>query len=346
MRLYEYILRRLILMIFVLFGVSLVIFYLARGFPTGFDPVAPYINPKMTAEQIAEVRRVHGFDQPLYVQYVFWLQDVFRGDWGLTGIWAQGRPVLQVFSLSFPYTVQLSVAATILTVAIGLPLGIISAVKNNKVPDHISRIIALTGYSTPSYWFGFMLQLVFFYYFTIWGLPHLPSNLAVSPGMETVVQRVTGMPVFDGLIAGNLQYTADALSHLILPAFSLAFISLGFLARIVRASMLEVLRQDYIILARSKGLRERVVIYRHALKNALIPAVTLTGMFFAGLLGGAMITEFVFALPGVGQLSLQAVFQGDSNFLLLYTLVLAAIIVIANLVVDVAYVFLDPRIKY
>jgi ABC-type dipeptide/oligopeptide/nickel transport system permease component len=154
------------------------------------------------------------------------------------------------------------------------------------------------------------------------------------------------MPVLDGLLAGNLPYAWDAFSHLILPAFTLAFISLGFLARIVRASMLEVMRQDYITLARSKGLRERVVIYRHALKNALIPAVTLTGLFFAGLLGGALITEFVFALPGVGQLSLQAVFQNDSNFILLYTLVLAAIIVVANLVVDVAYVFLDPRIKY
>jgi len=333
-------------MVFVLFGVSLIVFYLARGFPRqGFDPVAPYINPKMTSEQIAEVRRIHGFDQPLYIQYVFWLQDVLRGDWGRTGIWAQGRSVLGVFSLSFPYTVQLSVAATILTVTIGLPLGIISAVKNNKLPDHVSRIIALTGYSTPSYWFGFMLQLVFFYYFSVWGLPNLPNNLAVSPGIGTV-PRVTGMPVLDGLLAGNLLYAWDAFCHLILPAFTLAFISLGFLARIVRASMLEVMRQDYITLARSKGLRERVVIYRHALKNALIPAVTLTGLFFAGLLGGALITEFVFALPGVGQLSLQAVFQGDSNFILLYTLVLAAIIVVANLVVDVAYVFLDPRIKY
>jgi len=344
LRLYEYIIRRLILMVFVLFGVSLLIFYFARGFQSGFDPVAPYINQKMTAEEIAEVRRIHGFDQPLQIQYAFWLQDVLRGDWGLTGIWAQGQPVFDVFFLSFPYTVQLSVAATILTIAIGLPLGIISAVKNNKIPDHISRIIALTGYSTPSYWFGFMLQLVFFYYFAMWGLPHLPSTGLT--GMEGAVPRVTGMPVLDGLIAGNLQYTSDALAHLILPAFSLAFISLGFLARIVRASMLEVMRQDYIILARSKGLRERVVIYRHALKNALIPAVTLTGMFFAALLGGAMITEFVFALPGVGQLSLQAVFQNDSNFILLYTLVLAAIIVIANLAVDVAYVFLDPRIKY
>jgi peptide/nickel transport system permease protein len=331
-------------MIFVLFGISVIVFYLARGFPTGMDPVAPYITQRMTSEQIAEVRRIHGFDRPLYEQYVFWLRDVLRGDWGLTGTWAQGRPVIRVFLLSFPYTIQLSIAATILTVGIGLPLGIISAVRNNRLPDHISRIIALTGYSTPSYWFGFMLQLVFFYYFSLWGLPHLPSTGA--SGMVGAVSRVTGMPVLDGLIAGNLAYTADALTHLILPAFSLSFISLGFLARIVRASMLEVLRQDYIILARSKGLKERVVIYRHALKNGLIPAVTLTGLFFAGLLGGAMITEFVFALPGVGQLSLQAVLQNDSNFILLYTLVLAAIIVTANLVVDIAYVFLDPRIKY
>jgi len=344
LRLYEYIIRRLILMIFVLLGVSIIIFYLARGFPAGFDPVAPYINPKMTAEQIAEVRALHGFDRPLYEQYFFWLRDVFRGDWGLTGVWAQGRPVIEVFLSSFPFTVELSVAAIILTIAIGLPLGIISAVRNNKIPDHVSRIIALTGYSTPAYWFGFILQLVFFYYFSQWGLPYLPSTGASS--FEGMVPRITGMPVLDGLIAGNLVYTKDALAHLILPAFSLSFISLGFLARIVRASMLEVLRQDYIILARSKGLKERVVIYRHALKNALIPAVTLTGLFFAFLLGGAMITEFVFSWPGVGQLALQAMLQNDSNFLLLYSLVLAAIIVVANLIVDVAYVFLDPRIKY
>jgi ABC-type dipeptide/oligopeptide/nickel transport system permease component len=154
------------------------------------------------------------------------------------------------------------------------------------------------------------------------------------------------MPVLDGLLAGNIPFAWDAFAHLILPAISLAFISLGYLARIVRASMLEVLRQDYIIMARSKGLKERVVIYRHALKNALIPAVTLTGLFFAGLLGGAAITEYVFQWPGVGQAAITAVFQGDGNFVLLYSLVTAAIIVVANLAVDVLYVFLDPRIKY
>ena len=346
MKLHEYIARRLILMFFVLLGVSIVVFYFVRGFPTGIAPWAQYITTKMTVQQIQSVIRAHGFDQPVHIQYFYWLRDVFRGDWGFAGQWANGLPVNYVFFLHFPYTIELSVAAIILTVAVGLPLGIISALKNNKLPDHISRVIALTGYSTPSYWFGFILQLVFFYYFSLWGLPYLPSSGAITGSLIGTVPRVTGVPILDGLFAGNMGYAWDAFLHLILPSFSLSFISLGFLARIVRASMLEVLRQDYIVMARSKGLKERVVIYRHAMKNALIPAVTLTGVFFASLMGGAMITEYVFAWPGVGHVSVQAVYQGDSNFILLYCLAFATIIVVANLIVDIAYVFLDPRIKY
>jgi len=333
-------------MVFVLFGVSLVVFYLTHGVPSAWDPVTAFINPKMSAAQIQAIRVQHGFNQPLYIQYFYWLRDALQGNWGHTGNEALGQPVTYIFSLRFPYTVELAVAATILTVGIGIPLGIVSALKNNKLPDHVSRIVALTGYSTPAYWFGFVLQLVFFYYFAIWGLPNLPSHGALAQTLDGAVPRTTGIPILDGLLGGNLAYAWDAFLHVILPAFTLAFISLGYLARIVRASMLEVLRQDYIILARSKGLRERVVIYRHALRNALIPAATLTGLFLAGLLGGAIITEFIFAWPGVGQLSLVAVFAGDANFVAYYTLVIALIIIVANLVVDVLYVFLDPRIKY
>jgi ABC-type dipeptide/oligopeptide/nickel transport system permease component len=342
MKLYQYIIRRLILLIFVLFAVSAVVFYFTRGFPTAIAPWAPYINSKMTAQQIEAVKIAHGFDKPIWEQYFYWLRDIFNGDWGRTGAWAQGQPANKVFFNSFPYTAELALFATVLTIAIGIPLGIISAIRNNKLPDHVSRLIALAGYSTPAYWFGFILQLVFFYYFSLWGLPHLPSSGA--SGLGTV--RITGLPILDGLLSGNFAYSWDEFVHLILPAFSLSFISLGFLARIVRASMLEVLRQDYITMARSKGLKERVVIYRHALKNALIPAVTLTGIFFAALLGGAMITEFVFSWPGVGQLALTAIVQGDSNFVLVYSLVFAVIIVSANLVVDILYAFLDPRIRY
>ena len=346
MRTIEYVIRRLFLMIFVLFGVSLVVFYLTHGVPSAWDPVTAFINAKMTASQIQAIRIQHGFNQPLYLQYFYWLRDLLQGNWGHAGNEASGLPVTFVFAQRFPYTVELAVAATILTVGIGIPLGIISALKNNKLPDHVSRIVALTGYSTPAYWFGFVLQLVFFFYFGAWGLPNLPSHGVIAETLGGAVPRVTGVPIIDGLLGGNLNYAYDAFLHVILPAFTLAFISLGYLARIVRASMLEVLRQDYIILARSKGLRERVVIYRHALRNALIPAATLTGLFLAGLLGGAIITEYIFTWPGVGQLSLVAVFAGDANFVAYYTLVIALIIVVANLVVDVLYVYLDPRIKY
>ena len=345
MKIYVYVIRRLILMIFVLFGVSVVVFALARGFPHALDPAAMYITEHTTAQQYAKIVEDHGFNKPLYIQYFYWLQDIFRGDWGVSK-WAASQPTYNVFFDRFPYTVELTVVAVLMTVAIGIPLGIISAIRNNKIEDHVSRLIALTGYSTPSYWIGCVLQLVFFYYFYTWGLPHMPNKGMVDEALLGTVPRIIGIPILDGLLAGNLNYAWSAFVHVLMPSFTLAFISLGTLARLVRASMLEVMRQDYIILARSKGLAERVVIYRHAMKNALIPAVTLTGLLFAGLLGGAMITETVFTWPGVGKMSLQAVFQGDSNFLLLYSLVLAAIIVVTNLVVDVMYAFLDPRIKY
>lgn len=345
MKIYEYIVRRLALMILVLFGVSVIVFYLARGFPSAFSPWAQYITVKTKPAQIEAIIKTHGFDQPLYIQYWYWLWDVFHGDWGYSN-WANGLPTYVVFSSRFPFTVELTITATILTLAIGIPLGIVSALRNNTAADHAARIVALTGYSVPSYWFAYVLQLVFAYYFYTWGLPSLPSGGIISQGLQGTVPTVTGLPILDGLFAGNLGYTADAVAHVILPAFNLSFISLGYLARIVRASMLEVLRQDYITMARAKGLPERIVIYRHALRNALIPAMTLTGLFVAGLLGGAIITETVFSWPGVGYVSLIAVFQGDSNFLLLYSLITALIIVVANLTVDVLYVFLDPRIKY
>jgi len=346
MKTIEYVIRRLFLMIFVLLGVSVIVFYLTHGVPSAWNPLSAYITPKMAPSVVQQIIVSHGFNQPAYIQYFYWLRDVLQGNWGNAGNEASGIPVTKVFAQRFPFTVELASVATILTVVLGIPLGIISALRNNKLPDHLSRVFALTGYSTPSYWIGFVLQLVFFYYFGVWGLPSLPSHGALSETLNGAVPAVTGLPILDGLAAGNLGYAWDAFLHVILPSFTLAFISLGYLARIVRASMLEVLRQDYIILARSKGLRERVVIYRHALRNALIPAATLTGLFLAGLLGGAIITEYIFSWPGVGRLSLAAVFAGDANFVAFYTLVTAVIIVAANLIVDILYVYLDPRIKY
>ena len=345
MRMYEYIIRRSVLLIFVLFGVSLITFYLSRGFPSAFNPCTPYITTRMTVAEIHETCASHGFYLPLYEQYFYWLRDVFTGNWGNAGNWAQGLPVMSVFASRFPYTVELAIAAVVVTVIVGLPLGILSAVRNNSPVDHVARVVALTGISTPVYWFGFILQLIFFFYFVQWGLPHLPNQGALFTN-EAAVKTYTGIPIIDGLLNANWGYAWDALQHVILPAITLAFASLGALTRLVRASMLEVLKQDYITLARSKGLSERVVIFRHALRNALIPALTVAGLLFAGLLGGAVITETVFNWPGVGFDSVRAVLQGDSNFVMLYTLVTALIVVVANLIVDVLYAVVDPRIRY
>ncbi|MFI5420275.1 MAG: ABC transporter permease [Nitrososphaerales archaeon] len=344
MNLARYVIRRLLLMILVLFGISLIVFYLSRGYPTKFPPWGQYVTLSMSQAEIAYIKQIHGFNLPLYEQYFYWVRDAFSGNWGLSK-WAGNQPTLTVFTNRFPLTVELAVSAIIITVAIGLPLGIVSATKNNKLPDHVSRIIALSGYAIPVFWLGFLFQLVFSYYFKLWGLPTLPSSGYVDQTFANSVHPITGLPLLDALFEGNFSYLASSLMHLILPALTLAFATLGYLTRIVRSSMLEVLKQDYITMARSKGLAERVVIYRHALRNALIPVATVTGVLFASLLGGVVVVEFVFSWPGVGSAALLATFQNDTNFLMLYTIVSAAIIVIANLSVDVLYGFIDPRIR-
>ena len=332
-------------MILVLFGVSLIVFYLSRGYPSKFPAWGQYVTLSMTQSEINYIKQIHGFNLPLYEQYLYWLRDALSGNWGVSR-WAGNQLTLAVFKERFPLTVELAVAAIVLTVAIGLPLGIISAVRNNKAPDHASRIVALTGYSIPIFWLGFLFQLLFSYYFKLWGFPTLPSSGYASRQFIGTAPIITGVPLLDALLEGNAPYFWSSFVHLILPAVTLSFASLGYLTRIVRSSMLEVLRQDYIIMARSKGLSERVVIYRHALRNALIPTITVVGVLFASLLGGVVIVEFVFTWPGVGWAALEATLQNDTNFLMLYTLVSAAIIVLANLVVDVAYGLLDPRILF
>jgi peptide/nickel transport system permease protein len=345
MGLVRYVVRRLLLMILVLFGISLIVFYLSRGYPSRFPPWGQYVTLSMTQNEINYIKQIHGFNLPLYEQYVFWLRDALSGNWGVSH-WAGNQQTYAVFAARFPLTVELAVSAILITVAIGLPLGIISATRNNKAPDHLSRIVALLGYSVPVFWLGFLFQLVFSYYFKLWGLPTLPSSGYTDRQFIGTVHVLTGIPLLDALLEGNVPYFWSSFAHLILPAVTLSFASLGYLTRIVRSSMLEVLRQDYIIMARSKGLSERVVIYRHALLNALIPTITIVGVLFASLLGGVVIIEFVFTWPGVGWAALQATLQNDTNFLMLYTLVSAAVIVLANLGVDVAYGLLDPRIRF
>lgn len=280
--------------------------------------------------------------------------NVLTGNWGFTllpGI-AGTATTWSVFFSRFPYTAELAIAAAILTIAIGIPLGIVSATHNNKLPDHASRIISLGGYSVPQFWFGALLQILFVLYVRVNGAGLLPATGALTttcaicianPGQITTY---SGLPMLDAILSLNFAYFWDSLVALALPSITLAITSIGALTRIVRSSMMDVLRQDYILLARSKGLKDSVVIYRHALRNAVLPAVTVSGLLVAYLLGGAVIVEIVFSWPGVGNASLAAADVLDINFLELYVLVTAVIIVLTNLVVDLIYAKLDPRIRY
>ncbi|MDG7007759.1 MAG: ABC transporter permease [Nitrososphaerota archaeon] len=372
MHLYVYILRRLLLMLFVLFALSLLIFYLTRGLLPPTSALAPYITPRMDDSAKLSVARAVGVATsscpsfqaftslqsgcivPVWGQYGAWAHNVLTGNWGysLLPSVAPLTPTWDVFWSRFPYTAELAIAAAILTIALGIPLGIVSATHNNKWPDHLSRVVSLGGYSVPQFWFGAVLQIVFVLYIRLNGLGLLSTSSAVAtacgicfanPGTITTF---TGAPVFDAVLSLNAPYLWDSLVALVLPALTLAITSIGAITRIVRSSMMEALRQDYITLARSKGLSDRVVVYRHALRNAILPAVTISGLLVSYLMGGVVVVEIVFSWPGVGNASLAAANVLDVNFLELYVLVTAVIIVVTNLIVDIAYGVLDPRIRY
>jgi len=360
------------LLVFVLFALSLLMFYLTRGLLPPTFALTSYLTPRMNDQArlllaqglgvatnscpsfTAFTNQQPGCVVPLWGQYLGWLKNVLSGNWGyslLPGI-AGTETTWDVFFSKFPYTAELAVAGGVLTIVVAIPLGIISATHNNKIPDHISRMISLGGYSIPQYWFGAMLQIIFVLYARVGESSLLPANGAfattcalciANPGHATAY---TGLPLIDGLLSGNLAVFWDSLIPLILPAVTLAITSIGALTRIVRSSMMEALRQDYILLARSKGLKERVVIYRHALRNALLPAITVSGLLMAFLFGGVVVIELVFSWPGVGNASLVAATVFDINFLELYVLVTAMIIVVTNLLVDILYAKIDPRIRY
>ncbi|MFI5419524.1 MAG: ABC transporter permease [Nitrososphaerales archaeon] len=342
--LFSYVLKRLLLLVFVLFGISIIVFVLSRGFPTKYPAWLQYVTATANPDQIETIKVQHGLNLPLYEQYFYWLKDALTNNWGISH-WAGDQSTFSIFQTRFPLTVELAVSAMILAIILGIPLGIISATRPNKLPDHASRIAALIGYSLPAFWIGFLFQLLFSYYFKLWNLPTLPSSGYVDGHFIGNVKVISGIPILDAVLTGNIPYFESSVTHLILPMLTLSFILMGFLARTVRSSMVDVLTQDYILLARSKGLTERVVIYRHALKNAIIPTLTIGGVLFGYIVGGTVVIELVFSWPGVGWAALQAATNNDTNFLMLYSIVAAVIVGIVSLVIDVAYSFLDPRIK-
>ncbi len=343
MKLRDFIIRRVLLAIPVVFGVLTITWFLS--YMVG-DPIAMYITERTPEAAIAGIRLRYGLDEPEIVQYFIYLTNLFRGDWGLSTSIGADQPVLIVLARLFPATIELAIVAMIFAVILGIPLGIISATRKDKPADHITRVFALTGVSMPIFWFGLMLKYVLFYQLSINDLPYLPGGDRYNIRRFTYYPT-TGFILFDSLIIEQDVYLfVDAVVHLIMPAFCLGYITLAIITRMMRSSMLEVIKEDYITLAKSKGLSERIVIYRHALRNALIPTVTIIGLAFGGLMTGAVLTETIFNWPGLGKWAVRAILNSDMAAINGFTLLVAFIFVTANLIVDLVYGILDPRIRF
>ncbi|ACZ37700.1 nickel ABC transporter permease [Sphaerobacter thermophilus] len=309
-----YIIRRLLTLIPTLLGVSLLVFSITRLTPG--DPVRQIVGPDAPQQRVDEVRRQLGLDQPILVQYWKFLTGAVRGDLGRSLLTRQ--PVVKELQDRLPVTLKIATISVIIAVVIGIPLGVISAARKYSAVDTLATLFAIGGVSMPLFWFAIMAILLFSI-------------------------RLQWLPV--GGLHGPI-WTFEGMKAYVLPCITLALTSIALIARLTRSSMLEVLDREYVTVARAKGLEERRVIIRHALRNALLPVVTFVGLQYGFLLGGAVVTETIFALPGVGRLAIQAINQRDYPVIQGVVLMVAVIFTMINLIVDVLYAWLDPRISY
>jgi peptide/nickel transport system permease protein len=328
-----YIIRRTLLLIPTLFGVTLLVFFMLRLTPG--DPAELLLGERASQEALEQMREYLGLKKPLYVQYGMFLGRLLKGDLGET-IWTRQKVWVEV-KQRFPATIELSIAAMVISSFFGVIFGIISATRQYSLFDYLSMLGALIGVSMPIFWLGLVLMLIFSLYLGL-----LPMSGRLSIGVE--LDPITNFLILDALLSRNWAALRDALWHLTLPAFTLSTIPMAIVARMTRSSMLEVLRQDYIKTARAKGLAEHVVIIKHGLRNALVPVVTVVGLQFGILMAGAILTETIFAWPGVGKWMYDAVMQRDYMVIQGGTLLIATVFVVVNLVVDVLYAVINPRI--
>jgi peptide/nickel transport system permease protein len=337
MGLWIYIARRLVQSIVVLMIVSVCTFLIAHAIPG--DPINAVINERLAERP--EVRLAMelrwGLDKPLAVQYVYYLRNLLHGDMGESITYR--RPVVDDLQKFVPATMELSFFAMLFAVTLGVPLGITGALCRDRWPDNLSRMFALFGTSVPVFWLG-LIMLYFFHVRLGW----LPGPGRLDVGMKPP-PHVTGIDTLDAAIAGQWDVFWSALRHLILPSIVLGSYAMGIVARMLRSSLIAAVGEDYIRTARSKGLEERRVIVVHALRNALIPTVTVLGLTFASLLAGAVLTETIFSWPGIGQYAVKAAIKLDYPGLLGVTLVVAVSYVMFNLFIDILYGFIDPRIR-
>ncbi len=355
----QFLFRRLLLLVPVLFGIVLVTFVIVRSIPG--DPCIAMLGERATQAKCENFRERYGLNDNLLVQFGRYVGALATGD--LQDSISQSRPVMEYLSERLPMTLEITVSAMLVATGIGLILGLVSALYRNTLIDVGAMGIANIGVSMPVFWLGLMLAYLFAIILkgTALQLPpgtRLSAGVSIAPLAETwglaepptgwlgfFYSLISNSVVINSVLTGNIEVLLDALKHLIVPALALGTIPLAIIARMTRSSLLDVLGQDYVRTARAKGLIERLVIFRHALRNALIPIVTVIGLQMGGLLSGAVLTETVFSLPGVGTAITTAIFARDYPVVQGFTLAVALIYVIVNLAVDVSYTFLDPRIR-
>ncbi len=355
---FRFIGQRILASIPVLVGILFVTFTLARLLPG--DPCRAALGERATDQICDAFEKRYGLDKPITTQFVIYMRDVLSGDLGNS--FRYGRPVTQLLAERLPVTVELSVTALIFATILGVTAGILSAYKRNSAIDVGTMLVANVGVSMPVFWLGLMLAYVFALLLkdTPFWLPPsgrntpgliIPSlietwNLQIGKGpLYSILTFFSNLNLFNTLVTGNWPAFWDSLKHMILPAAALGTIPLSIIARMTRSSLLEVLGLDYVRTARAKGLRERGVILRHGMRNAMIPVVTIIGLSLGSLLGGAVLTETIFNLSGVGRILFDAIQARDYTIVQGFTLIIAAAFVVINLIVDLTYAFLDPRIR-
>lgn len=354
-----YIIRRILSSLPVLVGILFVTFSLARLIPG--DPCRAILGEKATDDICEDFIRRHGLDKPIWVQFAVYVGEIARGDLGSSIRYS--KPVTEIIVERLPTTIELSIAAMTFSVIVGIPMGIISAVKHNSAMDVSTMMVANMGVSMPVFWLGLMLQYIFALMLKDTPL-QLPPSGRLSPGTDvpaffevwgwqmsssgflaSLMVFFSRLNVLNGILTWRWDIVSDALKHMILPAMAVGTIPLAIIARMTRSSMLDVLQQDYVRAARAKGVPRWEVILRHALRNALLPLVTIVGLSLGSFLGGAVLTETIFGLSGVGRIMYDSITARDYGIVQSFTVVIAVFFVFLNLVVDISYTYLDPRVQ-
>jgi peptide/nickel transport system permease protein len=333
MQIRDYILRRLAVLPLLIVGTSIVVFALTR---VGGSPIGIYLSHEMSQDEVAQLEERFHLDDPLPVQYFYWASGVVQGDLGWSGVAA--APVTEVFPTKLAASMELAVAAAIVAVSLGIGLGTFAGARRNRLPDHITRIFSISGASMPLFWFAILMLIVFWVYLGWFPIGRSDSNLFES------IAHPTGLYTIDAILAGNWRAFVDAVWHLALPALTLGYGATAIIARMMRSSLVEELQEEYVDAARAKGLPERLVLRRHARRNALIPTVTVIGLTFGFLLQGTVVAEIIFRWPGLGRWLADAVLRGDQATIMAYVMFTSILFLLVNLAVDVIYAYLDRRV--